>query len=264
MNNVLLFLILLLFAVLPSFIWVFYYFKKDTHPEPKKLLLLVFFAGAVVAIIGYFFQKGAVGMLSDVARNFPEYISFFVFFQAFFITAFSEETFKYLAFFFTVRHHCELDEPVDIIIYMITAALGFAALENFLVLSSLATNSLNEIAIVSGLRFLSATFLHAIASGILGAFLVFSYRHSNKLLILAGVVIATVIHATYNFLIMRAYMFPVEINVFSSIHSINSLPFITIYPVVFLVLFLLVSLSAILSLVIEQIKKMDTVCVLKK
>ncbi len=254
------FLILLLFAILPSFLWLFYYFKKDQHPEPKKTLLYVFSAGAISAFLGYFFQREAISLTSQIHFLVP----FLGVFHQIVIIAFSEELFKYLAFFFTASRHRELDEPVDVVVYMITAALGFAALENFLVLSSINYSILGNVISVSALRFLSATLLHALASGILGVFLVYAYRFTNKWFIVLGLGVATVIHAIYNFLIVRINLHPVEVNITSNIGYIESLSPITVYPFMIFVFLFLLFLSLTLSLFIEKIKKLNSVCILKK
>ncbi len=256
------FFILLLFAVLPSFLWVVYYFRKDDHPEPKRMILYVFLAGAFTALLGYLFQKSSVTILQPfVTTNFPELASYFIIFRKVFLVAFSEEFFKYLAFFFTVRHHQELDEPVDIVIYMITAALGFAALENFLLLSSLPTSNLENIIAVSALRFLTATLLHALASGLLGVFLVYGYRSSKRIMLFWGLLVATIAHAVYNFLIMRINLYPVEVNIFGGLHYADTQPLITIYPFLFLSISFLIFLAVVLSVMIERTKRLEPVCV---
>ena len=43
-----------------------------------------------------------------------------------------EEVLKYSAALMVVLWHKAVDEPIDVIIYMITIALGFSALENAL------------------------------------------------------------------------------------------------------------------------------------
>ncbi len=225
------------FAVLPSFLWLLYCLKKDVHPEPKRLILYVFAAGALFAVIGYFFQRATASLLISFFENIPLLILFAPFFFKFVIVAFSEELLKYLAFFFTVRNHTELDEPIDFIIYMVTAALGFAALENFILLSSLDI-SLQEMAKISAIRFFSGTFLHALTSGILGGFLAFYYCYNKKSILVWGIVLVSLLHGIYNLLAER----------------IDQTPFF------FLLLFFFLVLATTLTLLIEKTKKMKSVC----
>lgn len=250
--------ILSVFAILPSFLWLFYYFKKDKHPEPKRTLLYVFIVGSLFAFLGYYLQKYSVTGVIFLSNNFPDLGIFLIIFQKIIIIAFSEELLKYLAFFFAARYHRDLDEPVDFIIYMITAALGFAAFENFLILSSLTKPLLENIITISALRFLSATFLHALASGILGIFLVYAYQKSNKKIFISGLTVATIIHAIYNFLIMRIDYYPVNIDINLSIYDLQPISTITLYPIFFLIFSFLIFLSVVLSIFIEKIKKLKS------
>jgi RsiW-degrading membrane proteinase PrsW (M82 family) len=98
----------------------------------------------------------------------------------------------------------ELEEPVDTIIYMIVSALGFAAVENILLLVSKEPFSLKLVEI-SFLRFLGATFLHALSSAIIGFYIGLSFfRKKERIkLISFGVFIASLLHGFYNFSIIR-------------------------------------------------------------
>ena len=94
-------------------------------------------------------------------------------------------------------------------IYMIVAALGFAALENVLYLFSITGNLsfnqvLNNTLLISFIRFIGATFLHTLCSGTLGYFLALSfYNTKNRIwLFLTGLSITTILHGLYNFSIM--------------------------------------------------------------
>ncbi len=234
------FLILLTFALLPSFAWLLYYLKKDDHPEPKKMILYVFLTGAFFAIIGLLFQKTAVSLFESFKVAFPSLLFFFSFFYTFVIIAFSEELLKYIAFFFAAKDHRELDEPVDCIIYIITAALGFAALENFLLLISLEPD-FYQMMRISMLRFLSATILHATASGIVGVFLVYSIYFNKKYLLPLGLVIATFFHGIYN-------IFAAKID----------------DPIYLVLLFSLLSIMSLtLLFFIKNIKKLKPICLIK-
>ncbi len=228
---------LFVFAVLPSLVWLLYYLRKDDHPEPKRLIVYVFTAGAFFAVVGYFFQKATAPFFFSLAENIPFLLLSASFFYKFVVVAFSEEFLKYLAFFFTVRKNPHLDEPVDYIIYMIAAALGFAALENFIILFSL-DPSLPEVAKISLVRFLSGTFLHVLASGILGGFLAYSCFRSKKSLIFWGLLFVSFLHGIYNLLTEK----------------------ITEPLFFFILLLFLFSLLLILSALIKKTKKMKSVC----
>jgi RsiW-degrading membrane proteinase PrsW (M82 family) len=94
------------------------------------------------------------------------------------------------------------------IIYMITIALGFAALENALfIFNPLSSGDYVSSALTGSFRFLGATLLHVLASGTVGVFLALTY-YKHKLAQLTagtfGLFIAIVLHALFNFFIMNA------------------------------------------------------------
>ena len=89
------------------------------------------------------------------------------------------------------------------VIYMVTAALGFAAIENALFLVPLFNQSILSGVELTANRFLGANLLHALSSGIVGFFLArafFSPRRHHFVAI--GVVLASVLHAAFNYLII--------------------------------------------------------------
>lgn len=97
------------------------------------------------------------------------------------------------------------DEPLDALIYMITAALGFAAGENTLYL--LGTHGGIAASILEGdLRFAGATLLHTLASGTIGLSLAFAFyleRRYRILIAAAGVILAIALHTLFNFFILN-------------------------------------------------------------
>lgn len=238
---------LLIFAALPSFIWMTYYLQKDKNPEPKHLIIYVFLAGMVSAIIGYFLQRGALDSLIPFLENKGLSSALLFFISGFIVVAFSEELLKYLAVFCTVRHNSEMDEPVDIIVYLIVAALGFAALENLLYLYT-ENPVISDMALQSAIRFVGATFLHALASGILGIFLLYSWRKGRQALLFFGLGAVTLLHGIYNMIVSLLDT------------TLGEIYFI--FSVVLLILFLF-AMAATLSWGIERAKEMKSICLLK-
>jgi RsiW-degrading membrane proteinase PrsW (M82 family) len=96
----------------------------------------------------------------------------------------------------------EGDEPIDMVIYMIVVALGFAALENALfIFNPLIAGDYLGSAITGSFRFLGATLLHVLASGTVGVFLALSFYQPKLIQILAGTTglfIAIVLHYLFN------------------------------------------------------------------
>lgn len=193
----------LVFTFLPAIVWLLFYLREDRHPEPKLLLILTFFGGmaaVVLAIVGecMFVQIVNNGSCREGFSQGGQNM-----FTLFLVIAFIEEYCKYLAVKFLVLRRHDFDEPVDAMIYMITAALGFAAVENALFIFPLFSNSLILGFEVTTSRFLGANLLHALSSGIVGFFLARAWFSPHRHHFIAlGVITASFLHALFNYLIL--------------------------------------------------------------
>ena len=124
-------------------------------------------------------------------------------FSLFFGIALIEEYAKYLVIKFLILRRVDFDEPVDAMIYLITAALGFAAVENALFLVPLFKENLFFGLEITTNRFLGANLLHALSSGIVGFFVArMWFSPHRRHFIAAGVIIASMLHAGFNYLIL--------------------------------------------------------------
>lgn len=184
-------------GVLPAILWLIFWLREDAkRPEPKGRLVQTFLAGMVSVLVVFYLQK-------DVFY-FPYYgvIPFLVW-------AFLEELVKFLGAYSTGLRSKDDNEPIDPLIYMITAALGFVALENSLFILNPLTNldlRLAEqsipIALNTGAsRFLGASLLHILASGAIGISLSLSFykgRTAKIIYGLVGLLVATIIHTSFN------------------------------------------------------------------
>ena len=194
------YLLLFLFAIAPSLIWLAFYLRKDAHPEPNRMILNVFLLGALVAIPAIFAETFLEEFLVSLAL--PRLAFLLIYFLL--GIAFVEEVLKYFAVRIGALSSPALDEPVDVMIYMVVAALGFAALENIMLLFGLIkTYPASDIFLVNSIRFVEAVFLHALASGLFGyslALAIFQKKHA-RLLAISGLVLATLLHGLFNFYI---------------------------------------------------------------
>jgi len=166
------------------------------------MILKIFFWGMLIAMPAVFLEMGIFKTFQELnlSRVLTNILNIFI------GVAFIEELLKYLVVRYQVLKHPEFDEPVDAMLYMIIAALGFAGVENILILFQLGPAILwGEALEISIFRIIGATFLHALASGLVGYFLalsIFEKQKRTKLLIL-GLGIATLLHGLYNFSIMK-------------------------------------------------------------
>ncbi|MCD6402240.1 PrsW family intramembrane metalloprotease [bacterium] len=193
----------LLLGVLPSFIWLFYYLRKDIHPEPKLLVLKIFFYGMLVALPAFFIELG----FQEVIRGFNLPLKISKTINVFLGVAFVEESLKYLVVREKVFKHPEFNESIDAMLYMIIAALGFAATENILILFKIGSQFLlSQTLLVLIIRFFGATFLHALASGMVGFQIAFSflkYQRERFGEIGAALLFAAFLHGLFNLFIIK-------------------------------------------------------------
>lgn len=197
----------IIMGILPALLWLWFWLREDKKsPEPKRLVARTFIAGMIAVPLVIPFQF----LASKYFGAYPVLL--------FLLWATIEEIFKFGAGFFAVFHRKELDEPIDAVIYLITAALGFVAIENTLfLLSPMIENSIQSIRVIntsyladtiitSNLRFVGASLLHTIASATVGIFIAFSfYRHPKirNFYTFIGLIIAIALHTVFNLFIMN-------------------------------------------------------------
>ena len=233
------------FGLIPSAIWLSFYLRKDVHPESNRMILKIFFYGMLIAL-----TAAAVEIIIEKFLNFAnkgDFISPLAFSLLYYFigVAFVEEFLKYFVVKKKVLNNSEFDEPTDAMIYMIDAALGFAALENILVLfPGLNTFTFIDTTIISSFRFIGATFLHALCSGTVGFFLALSILKPRKklLLISSGLAIAAILHGLYNFSIIKLE------------HNFNF---------IYILIILLSALAFFISFGFKKLKKIKSVCEIK-
>lgn len=195
------YIIYILIALLPSTLWLIWYLRKDKHPEPNAMILRVFIWGMLIAFPAILIENKLISLLEAVPLNAT--IQLFIIF--FLIVAITEEGLKFLVVKFRVLKTTQLDEPTDAMIYMIIAALGFAAIENVLILTPLFAQSFAPTLGIVFSRFVGATLLHVLASSIIGYYLALSlYQPAKRFpLFIHGFTLAVLLHGFYNILVVQ-------------------------------------------------------------
>jgi len=182
-------------GIVPPLLWLWFWLKEDAlKPEPRGLILLAFLSGMVAVAFSIPLEQAAQTLFKDSLL-------------VVFLWAFIEEFMKFLGVYLVAFKSKFFDEPIDAMIYLITAALGFAALENSLYLmSSIVEGGVFLGALNAHLRFLGATLLHVVSSGAIGIAIAFSfYRPRRRAEYLTmGVAAATALHALFNLFIIEA------------------------------------------------------------
>ncbi|MFN4181492.1 MAG: PrsW family intramembrane metalloprotease [Candidatus Paceibacteria bacterium] len=180
---------------LPALLWLWFWLKQEEKkPEPKAVLASVFVLGMLSVIITIPIQK----FLRTVAHSSESEIV---------LWALTEEVLKYLAAIVLLYKSKYIDQPIDWPIYLITAGLGFAALENTLFLVTPLSLGQDTVTLLTGsLRYLGSTLLHAVASGLVGIGIGLAYfmnKNWKKIYLFGGLLFATALHSIFNFFIIK-------------------------------------------------------------
>ena len=179
-----------------ALLWLWFWLREDDEkPEPKGLLVLTFLIGMVSVFVVLHLQN-LVGVIIHNEKVLTV------------VWAAIEEIIKYTAVLFVALKSKAADEPVDFAIYLMTGALGFAALENALFLIDPVSLGSATVSLLTGnFRFLGAMLLHTLCSGIIGVGLGLSfYRgwYAKKLFLVCGLISAITLHSAFNFLIIES------------------------------------------------------------
>lgn len=200
---------------LPTIFWLWFWLQEDRKkPEPLRLIMKTFIIGGFFIVLAFALERlvvpngDIVQQISDVYKNNFSLISLILISLPLIAWAFIEEFVKYLAAYVGALKNKQCDEPVDMMVYMITAALGFSAVENFLfLLNVLITDGAtsNSFLFTGNLRFLGATLLHTVTSAVFGALLSFAFYHNKwikKIAWVLGLMASGTLHVIFNFFII--------------------------------------------------------------
>lgn len=202
MVNSTIFAIAFLGGLIPALFWLWFWLREDRNrPEPFILIAITFIAGMAVVPIALPLQKFACDAMQSGAC-YPAGDNLMA------LWVIIEEVLKYAVALIVILWHREVDEPIDMVIYMVVIALGFAALENALfIFKPLGEGAYLDSALAGTFRFIGATLLHVLASGTVGIALALAFYKSTFTRLLyatVGLFIAIVLHALFNFFIMDA------------------------------------------------------------
>lgn len=181
-------------GILPALFWLWFWLKEDSlHPEPRQLIMIAFLIGMCATVISYPLEHAVNLILPELSV------------QKFFIWAIIEEFLKWAGIMLLLFNIREFDEPIDAVIYTVTGALGFAALENALFLLSPLESGNHLWALrIDNFRFIGATLLHVASSSIPGLIIAHTFFRKKTLLIYGfyGLFLAILLHAAFNVSIM--------------------------------------------------------------
>ena len=206
-------------GILPALVWLWFWTNEDRkNPEPKEMIAIAFIGGMIAVFISLFLEKYFFGLglknlfassifsntlfwFEKIASqtNLPiDKVLLVVIFAPFI-----EEITKFIMAYVLVLRSKENDEPLDPMIYMITTALGFAAIENmlFLMTSWDKNHDIISSVLTGNMRFLGAMLLHTISSATIAAFMSFYFfdgKIKKTFFVILGIICAIILHGIFN------------------------------------------------------------------
>lgn len=195
-QNPTVFILALLVGTVPAILWLMFWLREEDgeRKEPTALIIITFIAGMLSVIFVLPIEKFLQTLTTDQASMIT-------------LWAAAEETIKFFAFYAIMARSSHLDEPVDYAIYLLTAGLGFAALENAMYLiHPFSTNAAVVGALTGNMRFLGSTLLHSVTSGLVGISIGLAFFKSGGTRLFYGLIglgSAIALHSVFNFFIMQ-------------------------------------------------------------
>lgn len=244
----------LLASFIPAVLWLWFFYRRDRYErEPKaligKLFLWGLLAGPWAAGMNELLGSTLVPAADSFGRAGAIPAAVVLLFGSVLLLALNEETMKYIVANNSIRSDPNFNEPLDGMVYMTTAALGFAAGENFIyivgsyfgVLESAARTGaqggasaaiVGAFVITAPMRALLSTIGHVAWSGLVGYFLarrVLGGRPAS--VVTVGVLLASVLHASYNFPLELQQRLSQASGFFASVFSVYFLATIIVWLV---------------------------------
>ena len=125
-------------GLIPALLWLWIWLHEDTeHPEPKYMIAISFVAGMFMAPLAALVQ---IALFEHWSEGVFLFMGITVSYNMIAWVA-AEELLKFAGSYFALKNKRVFDEPVDGMVYLITTALGFVAVENTIVSKNATSNA---------------------------------------------------------------------------------------------------------------------------
>jgi RsiW-degrading membrane proteinase PrsW (M82 family) len=193
-------LLIVLLGLAPGVFWLWWFHRRDLEPEPIKNVVGAFVVGALLTVPALVVQLTAQPLIRlafpDISHEGMQSAA------AWLVAPISEEALKFLATVLIIRRLDEFDEPLDGIIYGVSTALGFAALENAAYLMQAARGGLDPLSHTAVARSVLSVPAHALFACVWGYALGRArFLHCENLLgmhTLSALFVAMCAHSLFN------------------------------------------------------------------
>ena len=190
---------LLLVTILPSIFIILYFVQSDRFKEPPKEIIKVFFYGILITIPAYILNTylSQIWMKTELTEGLI---------SSFFTAAPVEEGLKLSVLYFLVYKMKDFNEPIDGIVYGVSASLGFATLENLYYVYLLDDYYQTSSMYLAVVRSFSAIPAHAVFGVFMGYFFMkYAFIKKGDNLIFAFLV-PFALHGCYNLFVTSNFI----------------------------------------------------------
>ena len=200
---------LILAAIAPAFMVIFYIYLKDKYEkEPKRVMIYSFLLGAIVSVLittilyvffDYFLPLNNKFSLTQL------------FIKAFFVVGLSEEFSKYVIVRYYSQPRRAFNEPFDGIVYAVMVSMGFAMVENLMYVFQGGLQ-------VALIRAFTAVPAHATFGIIMGYFMGKAKFNGMRIADnLIGLSLAVLLHGLYDFFLFIEFIPGIWVGAFISL-----------------------------------------------
>lgn len=194
---------MLLSAVLPAVILIYYIYRRDTVKEPTAQLIKGFGLGMISGVLAGVLEGiiGGLGLVDYEPQTFFSGLN-----TAFVGAALPEELVKLCMLWLLVRRNRWFDEWMDGVVYAVSIGMGFAAIENVGYIFSFADDWQN-VAVMRGITAVPAHFAFAVIMGFFFSLVRIGGRHTgrDRMMVLVVPVLA---HGAYDGILMAGGTLP--------------------------------------------------------
>jgi len=198
-------LTILIAAIAPALILMWYVYHKDTQPEPTRLVAKGFIYGGI-AVFASTLISGPLMMMGFFTSNPTTILECIK--VSFFGAAIPEECAKLLMLWLLLRNCPEFDERYDGIVYGAAVGLGFATFENLMYLLSAGMDWLS-VSISRGLFAVPGHFAFAVVMGYYYSLNHFYGEDAPAGTKIKMILFPVLLHGTYDTLVFVANLTPI-------------------------------------------------------
>lgn len=183
-------------AVTPALLICFLIYRIDLYDKESHWQLIICF---VLGMLVTFPAMQLESFGESFGLNQPGHLGKLII-LSFIVVGLTEELAKFAALILYAYPRKEFNEPLDGIVYAVMIAMGFATLENIIYADRFGLGT-------TVLRAFTAVPAHAVFAVFMGYYVGLAKFNKPKriILIVSGVLLATVVHGLYDFFILQEY-----------------------------------------------------------